>query len=207
MRKSYLFMTLLCIAAPIGAQDAKAEFDPMTVDIRDALTCRLDVPTYNGFALTIDDDDQNWKKRGWKKVASPNFMMAEYRLPAPIEVVAGFKTDQIAFTSSGVLAILDVADPNIIAKPENIANKMDAQPFFDELVASGAATREQIEAEVKFRKFLGENVLVDTSEVDKELEMTVTTKIARSLSNATTHPGKTFYGCIYRIALEDLPKK
>jgi hypothetical protein len=27
--------------------------------------------------------------------------------------------------------------------------------------------------------------------------------VARSISNATTHPGKTFYGCAYRMEMLD----
>ncbi len=197
---------LLCftLAASAVAQDNDDDWDPMTVDIVDALNCHIDARSYNGFALTIDDSDQNWKKRGWIKVKSPNFMMSEYRLPAPIEVTAGYKTDRIAFTSSGVLAVLDLADPNIIAKPEQIENQMDPGPMIDEIVKSGVATRARVEKEMTFRKFLGERVIVDESETDEKLGMVFRTKIARSISNVASHPGKTLYGCSYRIDMKEI---
>jgi hypothetical protein len=201
-----LTLPLLCIvlAAPAFAQERDDDWDPMTVDIVDALNCHIDAQSYNGFAITLDDSDQNWKKRGWKKLQSPNFMMSEYRLPAPIEVTAGYKTDRIAFTSSGVLAILDLADPGVIAKDEQIENQMDPNPMIDAIVKSGVASRAEVEKEMTFRKFLGERVIVDESETDEKLGMVFHTKIARSISNVTSHPGKTLYGCSYRIDMKEI---
>jgi hypothetical protein len=204
MRITFLPLLCLALAAPVIAQENDDDWDPMTVDIVDALNCHIDARSYNGFAMTLDDSDQNWKKRGWKKVKSPNFMMSEYRLPAPVEVTAGYKTDHIAFTSSGVLAVLDLADPNVIAKPEEIANQMDPDPMIDAIVKSGVASRAQVEKEMTFRKFLGERVIVDESETDEKLGMIFRTKIARSISNVTSHPGKTLYGCSYRIDMKEV---
>jgi hypothetical protein len=207
VRHSRLMLVLFCVSTPLAAQDAADNFDPMTVNIRDALTCKIDAPTYNGFALTLDGSDKYWKKRGWKKVKSPNLMMSEYQLLAPVEVAPGYTTDRIAFTSSAVLAILDLADPAPLAQAEKIENQMDPQPFFDDLVKEGIATKEQIMAEVKFRKFLGERIVIDKSERDEALQMMVRTKVSVSLSTVTTHPGKTLYGCAYSTSFDDFPKK
>ncbi|MEO8373724.1 MAG: hypothetical protein ABI471_00760 [Sphingomonas bacterium] len=70
------------------------------------------------------------------------------------------------------------------------------------MVASGKATRAEIEAATRSRKFLGEKILVDRTEPPTAGESFGThTIIGPNVSNATTHPGKTFYGCSYRIEL------
>jgi hypothetical protein len=207
MRNIIAIALLLSLPQVATAQDNEDDFDPMTVDVVDAINCYIDARTYNIFAITIDGSDQYWKKRRWKKLKSKNFMMAEFQLPAPVEITAGYRTNRIAFTSSGILAILDIADPKLIAGPEKIENQMDSTAMIDELVKQGVATREEIEKELKFRKFLGERVIVDEKEIDKDLNMAFHTKITRNISNTTTHPGKTLYGCSYRIEFEDLPEK
>jgi hypothetical protein len=100
--------------------------------------------------------------------------------------------------------VLDLADPNVLAAREKIANIMDAEPMIASIVASGKATRAQAEAMIQFRKFLGEEVVQTVTEPpEQEGGYGIRTTIATTISNVTTHAGKTFYGCSYRIEVLD----
>lgn len=204
MKSRYVLAALVAsvsLAAPLHAVE---EYDPDSVDIVDAIECRLDAPAYNGFALALDGEEKIADKRRWVRIDTKNPFMNEYDLPAPITVAGHYRTRRIAFTSSGVLAVLDLADTAAIAREQGIKNAMDPGPLIDAMIASGKATRAEIEAAGKFRKFAGEKVVVDRAELPAAGEsFGARTTIARNVSNATTHPGKTFYGCSYRIELID----
>lgn len=198
-----LSAAMLTIAQPVNAQDEE-DFDPAGVSIIDAVNCHLDARTYNGFALSVGGDDGEAHRRHWRKVVTGNTFLDEYELPEPIAVTGTFTTRRITFSSTGVLAILDLADPTSLAKAEGIANPADPEPLIAEIVASGKATRAEIEADMPFHKFLGERVMVDVKELPADGEsFGAHTTIARTISNVTTHPGKTLYGCSYRIELID----
>lgn len=198
-----LSAAMLTIAQPVYAQDEE-DFDPAGVSIIDAVNCHLDARTYNGFALSVGGDDGEAHRRHWRKVATSNGFLDEYELPEPIAATGTYTTRRIAFSSTGVLAILDLADPTPLAKAEGIANAADPEPLIAEIVASGKATRAEIEADMPFRKFLGERVMVDVTDLPADGEsFGAHTTIARTISNVTTNPGKTLYGCSYRIDLID----
>jgi hypothetical protein len=156
------------------------------------------------FAMAISGEEDLAKARRWKKIDSGNPFMNEYELPAPIVVASSYSTKRIAFTADAILAILDLADPGVIARDAQVENAMDPEPMIAEMVRSGKATRAEIEAEIKFRKFLGERILADvTTPAAKGESFGSRTVVARSISNVTTHPGKTFYGCAYRMEVLD----
>jgi hypothetical protein len=202
MRRIFLFIALFAATPLTAAEDQ--DFDPATVSEVDAINCHLDAPSYNGFALAVSGEGGLAAKRHWRKVDSGNPFLDEYELPVPILVARVYETRRIAFTSTGILAILDLADPNMIARKEGISNAADAEPLIAEIVASGKATRAEIEGEMTFRKFLGERVLVERTELPANGEsFGARTTITRNISNAPTHPGKTLYGCSYRIELID----
>ncbi len=197
-RAGALVICAALLAAPLSAQGE--DFDPITVDVVDAINCKIDAPTYTGFALTLDGDDGGAKQRKWRKIKSKNAFLAEWVLPEPILVEAGHTTSRIAFSSSGIMAILDLADPATLAKAEGIKN--DADPAA--LIAALGLTAEQIAQMPVSTKFLGERVIVDETRRDEELKMTLHTQIKRTISNVTSHPGKTLYGCSYRIEIKDI---
>ena len=201
--KSEFVLAALSLAVPFAAPPQAAEdYDPNHIDVVDALECRLDAPAYNGFALALNGEEKIADKRRWVRVDTSNPFMNEYELPAPITVAGHYSTRRIAFTSSGVLAILDLADPAAIAQEQGIKNALDPAPLIEAMVASGKATRAEIAEATRSRKFLGEKILVDRTEPPTAGESFGThTIIGRNVSNATTHPGKTFYGCSYRIEL------
>lgn len=202
MKRLFIIAALACL--PASAEAKYSEFSPDSVNEVDAINCRLDAPSYNGFAFAVVGKANLAARRHWKKVVSSNPFMDEYDLPAPVLVTGTYRTSRIAFTSTGILAILDLADPTILAREEGIANAADPEPLIAELVATGKVTRAEIEADMKFRKFLGERVLVDTKELPKDDEsFGAHTIISRNISNVTSHPGKTLYGCSYKIELID----
>lgn len=206
MFRVILALALLSSTSVRAAEDD--EFDPADVSVTDAVNCYLDAPTYNAFALSVYGEDGEAEARGWHRIESDNPFLAEYELPEPIVITGNWTTSRVAFSSSGILAILDETDPSIIAKAEGIANEMDPAPLIDALVASGQVSRREVETEIKFRKFLGQRVLIDETELAKTPEDFGThTVISRSISNVTSHPGKTLYGCSYRIELLDAQGK
>ncbi len=185
------FLAALIAIATVPADE---DVDPTTISEVDALECRLDVPTYNAFAFAVTGDEQLARKRGWRKVAGNNPMLEEYELPAPVTVAGKWSTRRIAFSSSGIVAILDVADPASVAKGEGIANAYDGDAMYRDL---GIAPPDN-----GFRKFLGEKVIVDRTvpaSADDRFGSHVT--IARSVGNVSNLPGKTLYGCSYRMEL------
>ena len=201
--KSEFALAALSLAMPFATPpQATEDYDPNRIDIVDAIECRLDAPAYNGFALALNGEEKIADKRRWVRIDTSNPFMNQYELPAPITVAGHYSTRRIAFTSSGVLAILDLADPAAIAQEQGIKNALDPAPLIEAMVAAGKATRAEIEAATRSRKFLGEKILVDRTEPPTAGEGFGThTIIGRNVSNATTHPGKTFYGCSYRIEL------
>ena len=202
--KSAFFVLLLAVS-PVHAADV--DFDPAKVSLSDALTCKLDVPSYNGFAIAVAEDGGLAAQRHWVKIKNNNPFLSEYEMPGPIQI-AGYATRRIAFSSSGILAVLDEPNPEVIAKPEGIKNQMDPEPLIASIVAEGKATRAQIDAtmrdEVTFHKFLGEKVIADHTELPQKGEsFGAHSKIALSVSNVTSHPGKTLYGCSYTMEMLD----
>jgi hypothetical protein len=207
-RMPALLPLLFAATPPWAGQDA--DVDPATVDIVDAINCRVDAPTYNGFAMAIGSDGLA-ERRGWRKIAGKNPFLAEYELPRPVTVAGNWSTRRVGFSSSGVVAILDLADPKQIAAGEGIINRLDTDAAIDAIAAAAAAaaagearvaTGDKVRRDIPFRKFMGQRVLSDVTEPATEKDGFGThTVIARSISNATSHPGKTLYGCSYRIEL------
>jgi hypothetical protein len=201
------FIPLLLAASPAPASEG-ADFDPAEVDIVDAINCHLDVSSYNAFAWAVSGEEKLAKRFGWRKIKSPNPFLVEYELPHPVLVTGTWSTRRIAFSSSGVMAVLDLVDPAEIAREEGIANALESDAAVAEIAraaqAAGVATRNEVESETPFRKFLGQRILVDVTEPATEAdEFGTHTVIARSISNVTSHPAKTFFGCSYRIELLD----
>ena len=204
MKPMFLFAVMTAAISLTTPANAQESADPDRIDVVDAIECRLDAPAYNGFALALNGEEKIAGKRGWVPIKTKNFLMNEYELPAPITVAGHYSTRRIAFTSNGVLAILDLADPSLLAREQGIENAADPNPMIEAMIASGKATPQEIEAATKSRKFLGEKILIDRTEPATAAEEFGTrTIIGRNVSNVTTHPGKTLYGCSYRIELID----
>ena len=198
-----IFLYALALASTLQHADT-ANSGPADTSEVDAINCRLDVPGYMQFAMAIDGEEKLAQKRHWKRIASRNAFMNEYELPQAITVAGAYSTRRIAFTGNAILAILDLPEPATVARPEQVENAMSVEPMIDALVDTGNMTRAQAEAAVPFRKFMGERILKDVTEpAGQEESYGSHLVVARTISNATTHPGKTFYGCSYRFEMLD----
>ncbi|EQB15368.1 hypothetical protein [Novosphingobium lindaniclasticum] len=199
------FAAAILVLAPSALQaEEEEDFDPARISEVDAIECRLDVPTYTGFAMSLSEEDSPADARGWKKVASKSPAILLYELPAPITVAGRYDTRRIAFSSSGIFALLDLPDPAPLAKEQQIENAMDTNALIDALAASGKVTRAEAEKEIKFRKFLGEKLIREDTEPAKDKDgYGLNTKVTRTISTSVPYAGKTFYGCTYRMEVLD----
>ena len=198
-------MSLYALALASALQHADtANGGPASTSVVDAIHCRLDVPGYTQFAMAIDGEEKLAQTRRWKRIASRNAFMNEYELPQAITVAGAYSTRRIAFTANAILAILDLPEPATVARPEQVENAMSSDPMIAALVDTGTMTDAQAKAAVPFRKFMGERILKDVTEPAAEGQSYGShLVVARTISNATTHPGKTFYGCSYRFEMLD----
>ncbi len=217
-----LLPLFLLLSVPPAMATDDEDFDPSDVSIVDAINCHLNIPTYNSFAAAIDGEDGLAARFGWRKIEAGNPFLAEFELPKPELITGHWSTRRVAFSSTGVLAILDVPDPEEIARAEEIGNELETSLTDEELADAAAeaspealaaaklaigganSDRNDVEPPAVFRKFLGQRVLADVTVPAKVGDSFGTRAvIARSISNVTSHPGKTLYGCSYRIELLD----
>ncbi len=202
--RMFVLVAAMAAVVPTAVWAQTEDPDPAAIDIVDAIECRLDAPTFNALLFALGDDVEMVQKRGWTKVGSKNLMLAEYKLSKPITVAGHYQTRRIAFTSSAVLAILDLPDPAPLARELGITNAADSGQLLDALRKEGPVPSEMAEAMRRSGKFLGEKVVSDTTEkATAETRFGSHTVIARNLSTVTSHPGKTLYGCSYRITVLD----
>jgi hypothetical protein len=184
---SGIFMTRLLRATCLGvallwplaarAQDA-AEFDPATLDMAKLIECRTYAPPqYNALAFWLMEDQGKAARArfGLSETRSANPMLKTYALETPLTVF-GRQTRQIAFTSSGPMAILDEADPHPLARELGVEPAVDVPG-----------------------KFLAEREISASSETPKKGGMTFNSRVALNVSTVTSHPGKTLAGCSYVV--------
>jgi hypothetical protein len=135
-----------------------------------------------GFIMTLTTDDEpgSYQARGWTRLESKNSWMTQYRLPAPITVF-GHITSEVAFTSSAMLAVLDLPDPQVLADAQKISNIMPM------------GTR-----------FLGEREISNTTKIEKDVGFTVKQRVSINISTMASHPGQTLIGCSYKMDMEPL---
>lgn len=172
MRRAALLLSLAG-ASPAVAQD----FDPATLDLPALIECRADVRAYNSFAFWLTGEENDAAGRlGWTEVESGNPMLGQFRLPQPVSAF-GHNAGSIVFTASGPMMLLDGVPPR------QLADKLGVTPMVESP-----------------EKFLGEKVIVETTEEDGGI--TLRTRIALNVSTVDSHPGKTLAGCSYRIEVQ-----
>ncbi|WP_454714018.1 hypothetical protein [Caulobacter segnis] len=168
----------VALLAPVAARAQEpAEFDPATLDMAKLIECRTYAPAqYNALAFwLVGDNGKAARERfGLSETKSGNPMLKAYALKTPLTVF-GRQTRQIAFASSGPLAILDEADPHPLARELGVEPAVDVPG-----------------------KFLGEREISASSEKGGD-GMTFNSRVALNVSTVTSHPGKTLAGCSYVI--------
>lgn len=164
-----LALALLCPAhaAPRGAAAAPP-------DLAALIECR---GSYEGFMalLPIQADPLAALALGWRPQAQVNPFMVEYRLNTPVTVF-GHSSDHIAFAGDAVLAVLDLAEPRVLARQLHLETGIDTP----QKALFGLEVRAE---EVPARDGAGpwiESAVINVSNVD-------------------SHPGKTLAGCSYSL--------
>ncbi|KAF1709290.1 hypothetical protein CSC70_10785 [Pseudoxanthomonas kalamensis DSM 18571] len=165
-------VALLALAPVAQADDSPA------IDLTALIECGSD---YAGFVATeaLRDDPLKAVAAGWQPLPQTNMFMSEYRLVQPITVF-GQPTDHIAFSGSGVVAILDLPDPRPLAQMLELETAIDTPQ----------------------KAMFGKEVL---SEKRTAPDGTVVIESAViTVSNVDSHPGQTLAGCSYSL---DLPEE
>jgi hypothetical protein len=167
------------LLAPLAAQAQEAvDFDPATLDMAKLIECKTYAPPqYNALAFWLMEDGGKAARArfGLSETRSANPMLKTYALKAPLNVF-GRQTRQVAFTSSGLLAVLDEAGPHPLARELGVEPAVDTPG-----------------------KFLGERQIAASSEKTKGTGMIFNSRTALNVSTVTSHPGKTLAGCSYVI--------
>jgi hypothetical protein len=169
----------LCLPLSASAQDPRPDLPAL-------IECRGDLGRLAALAPMLEDPLKA-VAMGWEPLPQANMFMSEYRLLAPIRVF-GHDTDHIAFSGSGVVAVLDLPDPRPLAQQLALETAVDtpAKAMFGKEVRS-----EEI------RDPAAGEVLIDSAVLN--------------VSNVSSHPGKTLAGCSYSLdrveddAPEDAP--
>ncbi|WP_372015379.1 hypothetical protein [Pseudoxanthomonas sp. 10H] len=169
-----LLAALVAAAAP-PAQAAGAAPGPSTPpDLAALIECRLGHADFMGY-LDMLRDPLKAVALGWRPQAQVNPFMVEYRLNSPVTVF-GRASDHIAFAGDGVVAVLDLADPRVLARELQLETGVDTPQkaiFGREARATEVAGPD------------GRAGWLDTAVLN--------------VSNVDSHPGKTLAGCSYSL--------
>lgn len=177
-----LLLAALLASAPTYAREAANDddFDPSTLTLEDVIACKMDVRTYNGFAFWFYDNKAAHKHYGLTPIhGGENPFLSEYRLARPITVF-GKQTTHVAFTNSGLLAILSGVTAAEMADQLEVR---DGGDFMGKYLAEKVISAERID--------------------DEELDLHGTRTVKLNVSTVTSHPDRVLAGCSYRINIDD----
>ncbi len=137
------------------------------------IECRTAAPEYLSFVMG-DFQQARYKARlKIKRITQDNPFIYEYELPTPITAY-GYDTRRIAFTSSGIMALVDEPDPAQLAKRLGLAI---AYQQGEKILASKLISKTEPEPYID--------------------DLLMWQEVRRELSTVSSHPGKTLVGCSY----------
>ena len=165
---------LTALPLPALAQDTDPAWDPAQVDVSALISCQGQPEQFMALAIAIQDPLKA-VSLGWRPLPQTNMFMAEYALNAPVTVF-GHSSQHIAFAGSSVMAILDMPDPRPLAKQLGLEAAVDTPE----------------------KAMFGKEVLSEET-ADKASGKVLIRSAVLSVSNVTSHPGKTLAGCTYSI--------
>lgn len=176
MARHYL-LTLSLLAC---ATNACAEDTPKPIDLPALIECRASHADFVALGPLLEEPLKA-VAAGWQPLPQANMFMSEFRLLRPVRVF-GRDADRIAFTGTGIVAVLDLADPHPLAKELGLDTAYDTPEKFmsGKEVRSDDATRADGKA------------IIDSAVI--------------SVSNVGSHPGKTLAGCSYSQELLEEPE-
>lgn len=169
MMVTFLSSTLFTLA--VAAATTQADWVKM-------LECRAKFEQYTSFAMGDFQDEKFKKALGIKKVKQANSFIEEYELPKALDIY-GYTTNRIAFTSSGVMAIVNEKNP------VQLAEKLQLGVEYNR---GGKILATKVISETKPENIGG---------------MQVWQKISKDLSTVTSHPDKTLVGCSYTPMMKE----
>ncbi len=159
--------------------EAEYNFDPSTLTLEDIISCKIDVPRYNGFVFWFYDNKAAHKHFGLTPIkGGANPFLSEYRLAKPITVFSQ-TTNHIAFTNSGLLAVLSGVAPKEMAEQLDVR---DGGDFMGKFLAERVVSAERID--------------------DDEIDLHGVKRITMNVSTVSTHPDRVFVGCGYRFQFD-----
>ena len=147
-------------------------------DLSALIECRLGHADFMAY-MPVLQDPLKAVALGWRPLPQSNPFMVEYRLNAPVTVF-GRSSDHIAFAGEGVVAVLDLPDPRVLARELQLETAIDTP----QKVLAGKEARA--------------TVLDGPDGSPGWVETAVITA-----SNVDSHPGQTLAGCSYSL---DAPK-
>lgn len=170
-RSAAVLLTLSPFAAIAQAPATPGAAMP---DLSALLECRSG---YEGFMAYVPvlQDPLKAVALGWRPQPQTNPFMLEYRLNAPVTVF-GRQSDHIAFAGDGVVAVLDLADPRVLARELELETGVDTPQ-------KAIFGREARATEVTGAD--GTPGWIETAVIN--------------VSNVDSHPGKTLAGCSYSL--------
>ena len=143
-------------------------------DLSALIECRLGHADFMAY-MPVLQDPLKAVALGWRPLPQSNPFMVEYRLNAPVTVF-GRSSDHIAFAGEGVVAVLDLPDPRVLARELRLETAIDTP----QKVLAGKEARA--------------TVLDGPDGSPGWVETAVITA-----SNVDSHPGQTLAGCSYSL--------
>ena len=160
--------------SPAVAAAAAAATKAAAPDLSALIECRLGHADFMAY-MPVLQDPLKAVALGWRPLPQSNPFMVEYRLNAPVTVF-GRSSDHIAFAGEGVVAVLDLPDPRVLARELQLETAIDTP----QKVLAGKEARA--------------TVLDGPDGSPGWVETAVITA-----SNVDSHPGQTLAGCSYSL--------
>ena len=167
-----LLAATLSVAAAIRAQQAQDPAPAALPDLSALLECRLGYADFMAY-MPVLQDPLKAVALGWRPQPQANPFMLDYRLNTPVTVF-GRQTDHIAFAGDGVVAVLDLADPRVLARELQLETGVDTP---QKAIFGREARAEEVTGADGTPGWI-ESAVINVSNVD-------------------SHPGKTLAGCSY----------
>ena len=168
-----LLALLLAAPAMVAAQEDATPRDAAP-GLSALLECRLGYEDFMAY-MPVLQDPLRAVALGWRPLPQANPFMLEYRLNAPVAVF-GHQADHIAFAGDGVVAVLDLADPRVLARELQLETGVDTP---QKAIFGREARAEEVTGPDGTPGWI-ESAVINVSNVD-------------------SHPGKTLAGCSYSL--------
>lgn len=165
-----------CLLSPAAAAQAPASDAARAAmpDLAALIECRLGHADFMAYAPVLLDPLKA-VALGWRPLPQSNPFMVEYRLNAPVRVF-GHQSDHIAFAGDGVVAILDLPDPRVLARALELETGVDTPK---KAIFGREARAEEVTGPDGAPGWIESAIL--------------------NVSNVDSHPGQTLAGCSYSL--------